>query len=80
VQPKTNYPAVLFTSGDADTRVPPEQARKMAARVQAASSSGLPVLLLYDTKAGHSGGRPFSQIVDELSLKVAFLGWQLGMK
>jgi prolyl oligopeptidase len=80
VQPKTKYPAVLFTSGDADTRVPPEQARKMAARVQAASSSGLPVLLLYDTKAGHSGGRPFSQIVDELSLKVAFLGWQLGMR
>ena len=80
VQPKTKYPAVLFTSGDSDTRVPPEQARKMAARVQAASSSGLPVLLLYDTKAGHSGGRPFSQIVDELSLKVAFLGWQLGMK
>ena len=80
VQPKTNYPAVLFTSGDADTRVPPEQARKMAARMQSATSSGRPVLLLYDTKAGHSGGRPFSQVVDELSLKFAFLEWQLGMK
>jgi prolyl oligopeptidase len=71
---------MLFTSGDADTRVPPEQARKMAARMQAASSSGNPVLLLYDTKAGHSGGRPFSQVVDELSLKFVFLEWQLGMK
>jgi len=79
VQPKTKYPAVLFTSGDADTRVPPEQARKMAARMQADTGSGHPVLLLYDTKAGHSGGRPFSQIVDELSLKMAFLEWQLGM-
>jgi prolyl oligopeptidase len=80
VQPKTKYPAVLFTSGDADTRVPPEQARKMAARVQAATSSGRPVMLMYDTKAGHSGGRPFSQVVDELSLKLSFLAWQLGMK
>jgi prolyl oligopeptidase len=80
VQLKTKYPAMLFTSGDADTRVPPEQARKMAARMQAASSSGNPILLLYDTKAGHSGGRPFSQVVDELSLKFAFLEWQLGMK
>ena len=28
------YPAVLFVSGDADTRVPPLQARKMTARLQ----------------------------------------------
>jgi prolyl oligopeptidase len=52
----------------------------MAARLQAATSSGLPILLMYDTKAGHSGGRPFSQIVDEQSLKLSFLAWQLGMK
>ena len=80
VQAGTKYPAVLFTSGDADTRVPPEQARKMAARMQAATTSPRPVMLLYDTKAGHSGGRPFSQVVDELSLKLAFLAWQLEMK
>ncbi len=79
VQAGTKYPAVLFTSGDADTRVPPEQARKMAARLQAATSSDLPVMILYDTKAGHSGGRPFSQVVDELSLKLSFLSWQLGL-
>jgi prolyl oligopeptidase len=80
VQGGTKYPAVLITSGDADTRVPPEQARKMAARLQAATGSGLPILLMYDTKAGHSGGRPFSQVVDEQSLKLSFLAWQLGMK
>ena len=79
VQTGTKYPAFLITSGDADTRVPPEQARKMAARMQSATGSGRPVLLLYDLKAGHSGGRPFKQIVDELSLKMAFLAWQLGM-
>jgi prolyl oligopeptidase len=75
----TKYPAMLFTSGDEDTRVPPEQARKMAARMQAATTSGLPVMLLYDLKAGHSGGRPMSQIIDELVLKYCFLVSQLGM-
>jgi len=69
---------VLFTSGDQDTRVPLEQARKMTYRMQAATSSGHPVVLLYDEKAGHSGGRPFSQVVDELSLELSFLKWQLG--
>jgi prolyl oligopeptidase len=80
VKPGTKYPAVLFTTGDADTRVPPLQARKMTARMQAATSSGRPVLLLYDTKAGHSGGRPIGKVVEDLSLEMAFLAWQLGME
>jgi prolyl oligopeptidase len=80
VRAGTPYPAVLFTTGDADTRVPPLQARKMTARMQAATSSGRPVLLLYDTKAGHSGGRPIGKVVDDLSLEMAFLAWQLGME
>jgi prolyl oligopeptidase len=80
VKAGTAYPAVLFTTGDADTRVPPLQARKMAARLQAATSSGRPVLLLYDTKAGHAGGRPLGKIVEDLSLQMAFLSAQLGME
>jgi prolyl oligopeptidase len=80
VKPGTKYPAVLMTTGDQDTRVPPLQARKMTARLQAATTSGWPVLLLYDTKAGHAGGRPFSKVVDDLSLELAFLFWQLGME
>jgi prolyl oligopeptidase len=80
VKQGTKYPAVLFISGDADTRVPPEQARKMAARMQAATGSGLPVMLLYDTKAGHSGGKPFTKIVEDQSLELTFLAWQLGLK
>jgi prolyl oligopeptidase len=80
IQPGTKYPAVLLTSGDADTRVPPEQARKMAARLQAATRSGRPVLLLYDTKAGHSGGKPLSKAVQDASLELSFVAWQLGMK
>jgi prolyl oligopeptidase len=80
IEEGTPYPAVLLTTGDADTRVPPLQARKMTARLQAASSSGRPVLLLYDTKAGHAGGRPLAKVVDDLSLELAFLAWQLGME
>src|ERR1019366_1987151 len=40
VRPGTKYPAVLITSGDADTRVPPEQARKMSARLQGGHQLG----------------------------------------
>ena len=80
VRSGTKYPAVLFTTGDADTRVPPLQARKMTARMQAATGSAGPVLLLYDTKAGHAGGRPIGKIVEDQSLEMAFLAWQLGME
>ena len=80
VTPGIRYPAVLFSTGDADTRVPPLQARKMTARLQAATTSGWPVLLLYDTKAGHAGGRPIGKIVEDESLELAFLVQQLGME
>ena len=76
VEDGTDYPAVMFTQGDLDTRVPPLQARKMAARVQAASSSGLPVILRYRPRAGHAGGR--SRVPDR-AMDTAFLMMQLGM-
>jgi prolyl oligopeptidase len=80
VRPGTKYPAVLFTSGDADTRVPPEQARKMTARLQAATNSDRPVMILYDTKAGHSGGTPLSKVIEDSTLELAFVAWQLGVQ
>ena len=73
------YPAVMLTSGDEDTRVPPLQARKMTARLQAATASSHSVVLLYDTKAGHAGSRPLSKVVEDLSLEAAFLFSQLGL-
>ena len=75
-----DYPAVLLSTGDADTRVPPLQARKMTARLQAATTSNRPILLLYDTKAGHSGGKPQSKQIEDLSMELTFLFWQLGME
>jgi prolyl oligopeptidase len=72
------YPAVLFVTGDADTRVDPMHARKMTALMQAESGSDEPILLYYDTKAGHSGGKPMSQYVEDQVVRFGFLFWQLG--
>jgi prolyl oligopeptidase len=79
VQQGAKYPAVLLESGDADTRVPPEQARKMTARLQAATESGRPILLLYDAKAGHAGGQPFTKEVEDSTDELTFVAWQLGL-
>ena len=76
----TAYPAVLIESGDADTRVPPEQARKMTARLQAATSSHRPILLLYDVEAGHAGGRAFQKVIEDSTNELTFVAWQLGVQ
>lgn len=73
------YPAVLFVTGDADTRVAPLHARKMAALMQASTGSNKPVLLRYNTKAGHSTGLPVSQIIEDQTDELSFLFWQLGV-
>jgi prolyl oligopeptidase len=78
VQKGTKYPAVLLISGDGDTRVDPSHARKMTAMLQNASSSGRPVLLLYDTKSGHSSALSTAAEVDQTANELAFLLWQLG--
>jgi prolyl oligopeptidase len=77
VKQGVKYPAVLFITGDGDTRVAPLHARKMAARLQAATASERPVLLLYDTKSGHSGGRPVNKEIEEGTDTLSFLMWQL---
>ena len=79
VRPGTKYPAVLFTSGDSDTRVAPLHARKMTALMQAANGSDKPILLHYDTKAGHIGATPVSKEIDTITDELDFLMWQLKM-
>jgi len=80
VKDGTSYPAVLFVTGDGDTRVAPLHARKMTARMQAATASKGPVLLLYDTKSGHSGGRPLNKQIEEGTDIVSFLSLELGVR
>jgi len=79
VRPGTKYPAVLFFSGDSDTRVAPLHARKMTALLQSATASGRPVLLRYDTEAGHSRALPVSKQIDESADVLGFLFWQLAV-
>ena len=73
-----DYPATLYLSGDGDTRVAPLHARKMTALMQASSGSDDPILLRYHTRAGHSGGQPVSQRIDEMVDTVSFLLWRVG--
>ena len=80
VKEGTEYPAVLFITGDADTRVAPLHARKMAALVQAKTGSDEPVLLKYDTKTGHSGGMPVEKQIEDSTDAFSFLFWQLGIE
>ncbi|MEZ5399041.1 MAG: prolyl oligopeptidase family serine peptidase [Bryobacteraceae bacterium] len=77
VKKGVDYPAVLFVTGDADTRVDPLHARKMTALLQDMSKGRRPVALLYDVKAGHSGGEPASKTIEETTDVVSFLMSQL---
>jgi hypothetical protein len=51
----------------------------MTALLQAKKGAESPILLLYDTKMGHSGGQPVSKWVMESTDEDSFLYWQLGM-
>ena len=78
VKPGTKYPAVMFVSGDSDTRVDPLHARKMAARMQSLGGAR-PVLLHYDVTSGHAGGKSVDKSIEDTADEMQFLRWQLGL-
>ena len=82
VKDGTKYPAVLLEAAESDTRVDALHARKMAARLQAATASGAdrPILLRVETKAGHGAGKPRARVLEELTDTWSFLFWQLGVR
>ena len=80
VKDGTKYPATILITGDADTRVDPLHARKMAARLQKATGSGRPVILHYDTEGGHTQGLPIGKRIRNLTDELAFLTLELGWK
>jgi prolyl oligopeptidase len=73
VKSSAAYPAVMFFTGDSDTRVDPLHARKMTALLQAASSSGRPILLHYSVTGGHSGGVSVDQHIQDDADTLSFL-------
>ncbi len=78
VKAGTAYPAIMFFTGDSDTRVDPLHARKMTPLVQAASSSGRPVLLHYSVKSGHSAGVAAGQLIEDYADQLTFLWTETG--
>jgi prolyl oligopeptidase len=80
VRDGTPYPAVLLTTGESDSRVDPLHARKMAARLQAATSSAHPILLRIETRAGHGQGKPLSKTLEEWTDVWAFVFSELGLE
>jgi prolyl oligopeptidase len=78
VKPRSNYPAVMFFTGDNDTRVDPLHARKMSALLQAESKSGRPVLLHYSVAGGHSAGVSVEQQIQDDADELTFLWTETG--
>ena len=67
-----------MTTGLSDPRVANWEAGKITARLQAASSSGRPVLLRVELDAGHGLGSTRKQVDDEKADTYAFILWQVG--
>jgi prolyl oligopeptidase len=72
VRSGTRYPAVLAMTAINDDSVPPWHVAKLVARLQAATTSGKPVLLRVEWRAGHTGS---NSPVDRYS----FMLWQMGI-
>ena len=80
VQERTEYPALLFISGDADTRCNPMHTRKMVARLQAANCSDRPILLDYKPDWGHTPVQPLSAKIGAVIDRLAFLCHEIGIQ
>jgi len=80
VKDGTDYPAVLFLTGDNDGRVDPMNSRKMTARLQSATHSNRPIFLRTSSGSGHGIGTALSERIEQDADVFAFLFDQLGMK
>ena len=74
------YPAVLLATAESDSRVDPMHARKMAARLQAATASPRPILLRLESRAGHGAGKPLNKMLEELTDTWTFVFSELGVE
>jgi prolyl oligopeptidase len=72
VAPNTAYPAVIFTIGLNDHRVPPWMSAKMAARLRASTTTDHPILIRVDSDSGHGIGNTRDQAFAERADVFAF--------
>ncbi|MEJ0024514.1 MAG: prolyl oligopeptidase family serine peptidase [Rhizomicrobium sp.] len=75
----TSYPSVLLMTGATDGRVNPMHSRKFAAALQAASGSGLPILLRTSANSGHGIGSSLDERIAERTDELTFLFDRMGV-
>jgi prolyl oligopeptidase len=78
VRDGVSYPAVFLDAGDTDPRCPPWHARKLAARLQAATLSNAPILLHIWENVGHGWATDKDVAVTEHAEWLAFTLRHLG--
>lgn len=79
VEDGVKYPAVMVTTGINDLAVVPWIPAKFAARLQAATASGKPVLLRVDYDTGHADMYATRQQIEQNKAdRLSFVLWQTG--
>jgi prolyl oligopeptidase len=78
VEDGVDYPAVLFTVFDGDTRVDPLHARKMAAALQHATAGTRPILIRREADVGH-GARAVSRAIELSVDTLCFTAFYTGL-
>ncbi len=77
---KTDYPAILFMTGENDGRVDPMHSRKMTAALQFENTSGKPILLRTSGNTGHGAGTPLDEGISQQVDRLVFLFDSLAMQ
>ena len=82
VEEGAEYPAVLFTTAEGDSRVDPLHARKMTAMLTSAGAAqdDHPILLRQSGRSGHGQGKPANMRVRDDADVLSFFCWQLGVE
>jgi len=81
VKKEVNYPATMIMTADHDDRVVPAHSFKFAAELQSKQlTTGNPVLIRIDKKAGHGAGKPTTKLIEDATDMYSFIFWNLGVK
>ena len=73
IKDSVNYPSTLIMTGTNDTRVPPYQSSKFAAKLQSGINQKNPILLWTQDSAGHYGANKYNDIINEYRYIYSFL-------
>ena len=80
LKPGVKYPATLVSTADHDDRVVPAHSFKFAARLQECQAGSAPTLISIGKDAGHGGGKPLAERLEEQADILSFTLWNMGIK